>query len=277
MNKELELKLIRIDCGTQSRAEISQSVIDEYETAMIDGSIFPPVTVFHDGVDYYLADGFHRYFATKSLGNPTITVDLHTGTLRDARLHSFSVNSMHGQRRTNADKRKAVLAMLDDFEWSGWSNLEIARRCHVSATLVASLREETDNKDRKYVTPTGIVATKKVANVKPKAAEPVSKATPAAPSEDVEQPLDSIDPAMMDELVMENERLNERVALAAMDATEEEKQAAEVLIAELREEIKMLNIEVKSLRISRDQFQAENAQLKKQVAAQQRQLKKLEA
>jgi regulator of replication initiation timing len=82
---------------------------------------------------------------------------------------------------------------------------------------------------------------------------------------------------MMDELVMENERLNERVALAAMDATDEEKQAAEVLIAELREEIKMLNIEVKSLRISRDQFQAENAQLKKQVAAQQRQLKKLEA
>jgi hypothetical protein len=252
MNKELELKLIRIDCGTQSRAEISQSVIDEYETAMIDGSVFPPVTVFHDGVDYYLADGFHRYFATKSLGNPTITVDLHTGTLRDARLHSFS-------------------------EWSGWSNLEIARRCHVSATLVASLREETDNKDRKYVTPTGIVATKKVANVKPKAEEPASKATPAAPSEDVEQPLDSIDPAMMDELVMENERLNERVALAAMDATDEEKQAAEVLIAELREEIKMLNIEVKSLRISRDQFQAENAQLKKQVAAQQRQLKKLEA
>jgi FtsZ-binding cell division protein ZapB len=35
-----------------------------------------------------------------------------------------------------------------------------------------------------------------------------------------------------------------------------------------------LTIELKSVKISRDQFQSENAQLKKQIASYQRQLKK---
>jgi len=43
-------------------------------------------------------------------------------------------------RRTNADKRRTVLRLLDDAEWSQWSDNEIAKRCGVSRTIVVSLR-----------------------------------------------------------------------------------------------------------------------------------------
>ena len=43
-------------------------------------------------------------------------------------------------RRTNADKRAAVLLLLNDGEWALWSDSEVARRCGVSHPFVAALR-----------------------------------------------------------------------------------------------------------------------------------------
>ena len=65
MQKKLNLAVIRIDGGTQARAKIDDDVVQEYAAHMRDGDQFPPITVFHDGSDYWLGDGFHRYFATK--------------------------------------------------------------------------------------------------------------------------------------------------------------------------------------------------------------------
>jgi FtsZ-binding cell division protein ZapB len=78
------------------------------------------------------------------------------------------------------------------------------------------------------------------------------------------------------ELVAENQRLSDRLAVEAMEASEEEKQAAGETISELREQIRILEIENQSLKISRDTFQRENAELKKTVASLQRKLKKEE-
>lgn len=38
--------------------------------------------------------------------------------------------------------RKAVMTLLNDSEWSSWSNAEIARRCSVDDKTVARVREE---------------------------------------------------------------------------------------------------------------------------------------
>jgi FtsZ-binding cell division protein ZapB len=61
-----------------------------------------------------------------------------------------------------------------------------------------------------------------------------------------------------------------------MEASEEEKQAAGETISELREQIRILEIENQSLKISRDTFQRENSELKRTVASLQRKLKKEE-
>lgn len=43
-------------------------------------------------------------------------------------------------RRTNADKRRAVLRLIEDAEWVLWSDREISRRCGVSDRMVNGLR-----------------------------------------------------------------------------------------------------------------------------------------
>jgi hypothetical protein len=62
------------------------------------------------------------------------------GSKRDAILCAVGANADHGQRRTNADKRRAVQTMLQDPEWSGWSDRQIADQCAVSHNFVGSLR-----------------------------------------------------------------------------------------------------------------------------------------
>jgi TPP-dependent trihydroxycyclohexane-1,2-dione (THcHDO) dehydratase len=57
-----------------------------------------------------------------------------------------------------------------------------------------------------------------------------------------------------------------------MDATEEEKLAASALIADLRAQIKTLTEELRGVKISRDTYMNENAQMKRQLAMQRKQL-----
>jgi hypothetical protein len=47
---------------------------------------------------------------------------------------------------TNADKRRAVLTLLEDPEWREWSDSAIAQQCHVSRPLVAEMRAEQEAK-----------------------------------------------------------------------------------------------------------------------------------
>jgi hypothetical protein len=140
MSEKLPLRLIRTDGGTQPRAELNKAVIEEYTTEMSRGDEFPPVVVFHDGAEYWLADGFHRVNARKGTGYGDITVDIRQGTKRDAILHSLGANAIHGMRRTNEDKRRAVERMLRDREWRTWADREVARHCAVSPQTVGTVR-----------------------------------------------------------------------------------------------------------------------------------------
>lgn len=137
---QIAVSLIRLDGGTQPRATIHKDWIEEYAADMATGAAFPPVVVFFDGSDYWLADGYHRTGAAQALGLETIDADVRQGTQRDAILFSVSANSNHGQRRTNEDKRRAVLRLINDPEWSAWSDREIARRCGVDNKTVGALR-----------------------------------------------------------------------------------------------------------------------------------------
>lgn len=136
----LPLAAIRTDGGTQPRAFINDVMVAEYAEEMNTGSKFPPITVFFDGQEYWLADGFHRVSAAKSLAWLDLPADVHQGTQRDAVLFSVGVNAAHGLRRTNSDKRRAVERLLRDEEWSKWSNVEIAKRCSVDEKTVRNLR-----------------------------------------------------------------------------------------------------------------------------------------
>jgi len=249
----VNIKLIRIDGGTQSRQEIDQSLVEEYIRNLEAGDKFPPVVVFNDGVDTYLADGFHRYFAHLKNNKASIEADIRQGTLRDAVFYSLQANAQHGKRRTNADKEKSVQTMLDDFEWTDWTNTAIADHCAVSISFVGSVRKpETKEKQKE--------------NMKKHIEKKFQK-------EDTSEEV-SAAKVQIEELVSMNEELEDKLALARLPGSEKDAELSTTLIIELREENKMLALELKAVTISRDQFQKENAELKKQVAAQTKQIKK---
>ncbi len=139
---KLLLKKIRCDGGTQPRTTIYDKVVEEYAEAMREGAKFPPLTVFYDGTDNWLADGFHRMGAALNIGLDSIECDVHQGTLADAQWFSFSVNKAHGMRRTNDDKLRAVKAALKHSPDRG--DREIARHVGVTHPTVSKLREELE-------------------------------------------------------------------------------------------------------------------------------------
>jgi uncharacterized ParB-like nuclease family protein len=134
MTKQLLVDSIRIDGETQSRARISDETVAEYAEAMKAppgprpgpaqsassrlredataghaGQAWPPVTVFFDGTEYWLADGFHRLLAARRAGRKHIAADVKQGSREDAAWAACAANQTHGLRRTNADKRKCAL------------------------------------------------------------------------------------------------------------------------------------------------------------------------
>jgi hypothetical protein len=137
---KINLALIRIDGGTQSRVALNLDTVADYREALKAGTELPPVMVFNDGTDQWMADGFHRYFAYKEEGRVSMPAWIRPGTLREAILFSLGANHDHGLRRTNDDKRRAVKRMLEDAEWSLMSDRQIAEHCNVSHTFVSGVR-----------------------------------------------------------------------------------------------------------------------------------------
>jgi hypothetical protein len=274
MKKVLNLGALVLDQKLQSRTEINEDTVADYVDAVKRGDEFPPVLAYFDGVHYWLTDGYHRYHAHKKAEKVSILCTVVNGTFRDAVLHATGVNSKHGMRRTHADKRKAVMTLLDDFEWSDWSNSEIARQCGVSPTFVANLRDSGGPAEVKYKTSTGKVMTKAKAPGKTKEPELDEPAKPESDNFAAE----AYDPRdeLLEHLQKENDELTMNLALAHMGGTEEQQNEAREIINALRETVRVLEIELASVKQSRDTFQSENSELKKQVMMQQRQMKKMQ-
>ena len=140
---ELPINRIRLDGGTQPRAAINEEYVAQLMADLEADVKLPPVDVFHDGTDYWLADGFHRYHAHSRAGYGHIDAKVHQGTQADAQWFSFGANRAHdaaGLRRTNDDKRRAVLAALAHPKAEAMSNRLIAEHVGVSEATVRGYR-----------------------------------------------------------------------------------------------------------------------------------------
>jgi hypothetical protein len=130
------------DGGAQMRVEIKPEIVRDYADDMLDGAVFPPVILYHDGTDYWLADGYHRVEAARKIGIETIEADIREGRARDAILCGIGANAAHGLRRTQADKRRAIERLLTDPEWSRLADRKIAAFAKVDHKTVAKVRRE---------------------------------------------------------------------------------------------------------------------------------------
>lgn len=265
----LELSQIRIDGGTQSRVELNQETVAEYAQAFTAGAAFPAVVVFFDGASYWLADGFHRYFGARDAGEAAIDVEILKGTQRDAVLYSLKANATHGLKRTNADKRKAVETLLKDAEWAAWSDRKIAEVCGVAHSFVAATRKpEVAAKQQEN----------RIASAAKKTQQVESDSTPAAPAPKTVEPTPQAEP--QDTPDDDGPGADEMAANAAAEAADRaafnKLMDADDKLAEAVAEIKRLNAELAAVKVARDGYMNQTAELIRTIKSLQRRLDRAE-
>jgi len=251
-----------------------------------------PVTLYEGMV----IDGWHRYSAAESLGMECPTVDLADIDPRDfvlaqnkARRHITqaqlglavtAVYAWHPAHRIQKEERSACALPKTNAELAdiaGVSERTIQQAKAVQKSAVAEVLQAVKS---------GQIGAEKAAAIAKLPADQQGealnkpapkKAKPAQPTNTAPDNSDQLAEAQnaITDLAAENERLTDRLAVEAMDASEEEKTAAAEIIADLRHQVMTLTAELDAMRISRDTFQAENSELMKQVQRNQRELKKL--
>lgn len=195
----IELDQIRMDGGTQARAGLDNATLAEYAESWRllsnrqNGFLeMPLIIVYHDGKSYWLADGFHRVVAyrqfldggSSSASPRAIRAEVRMGTKRDAVLYACGANATHGLKRTQADKRRAIVTLLEDDEWRQWSDSEIARRVNVDHKTVAAVRADLypgNSQDSRTVERGGTTYQQKPPAQKPN----ISEVAPTAGSSEV--------------------------------------------------------------------------------------------
>ena len=282
--KKLNLLNIRTDGGTQPRIQLDQDLVKEYAEVMREGVVFPPVEVFHDGSAYWLVDGFHRYFGYKANGLTSIEAIVHTGTLREAQFYAWKANNKHGNRLKAEDIRAILRIMLVDEQYSKWSNNHIAKELNISNMTVGRVRVAMQEEAKTpaqttvtYVDKHGNTTTMKT-DKKKKATTPTTKpdVTTANPEvKELEQKVKEL-ATTVNTLAEENTVMRDKIAVGQWDASEIEKIDAEETIKNLREQIRVLEIDNKSMRESRDIYQNENAEMMRTIKLLKAKLKKYE-
>lgn len=256
----LSIELIKFNAETQARAMISESTITDYAEKLKEGVKFPPIKVFFDGENFFLADGFHRLLAHKQAGLTEINEEVEAGTERQAKLFSLSANAAHGMQRTSADKRKAVSIMLADEEWKLWSDNQIAKSCAVSNHLVASLRQNSGEEqpvERKFTDKNGKENTINTSKIGKKSVK-----------EEVTSALDEANATILD---LSKELIEAQIKLKSDSNLE----SNDELIA-LKAEINVLTVTNSALQSQLNQLMTENAIMQAQISKQREYIKKLQ-
>lgn len=75
------------------RAELHKDTIYDYAVAMRGMDSFPEMSVFWDGTNYLLADGYMRYHAARLIGLKQFRCMVYEGTESDALSYAVQINS----------------------------------------------------------------------------------------------------------------------------------------------------------------------------------------
>lgn len=143
--RQVPLDQITLDERLQPREMLSQTLVDEYTERLADGDEFPPVDVIEDGALLLLVDGWHRLAAHRQLARETIAAKVSPGGFERAILVSSGANAEHGLRRSNSDKRRAVIRLLTTESLAQLSDSALARAAKVSVRYVGMVRTTLEN------------------------------------------------------------------------------------------------------------------------------------
>lgn len=267
--KTIELKKIRLDGGTQPRKKIDDDHVSRLTEVLLNGGKMKedPV-VFFDGKDHWLADGFHRYHANKRAGYTEITCTVMLGTKREAWIFSRGANYDHGMPRTSEEIRESVISCFHDVELSELSDRGIADICKCSPMTVGRVRKALELERPDNVT----TKTGKKMNVSNHRTKALPEPTPEPEHDDRLSELVTEHQHALDEV----NKLRDRLAINALPDAEDAKAEIEETIDTLRSQVSTLELELRAVTQSRNDYQQKNSDLIKQVTYWKRRAEKAE-
>jgi hypothetical protein len=255
MTERIKLAKIRLDGGTQPRKEIDEPLVQHYTEVLLEGKDkFPPIDLWFDGKSYWPSDGFHRFHAHKRAGFTDIEAEVNQGTKRDAFLACLKANGKHGKPRTPEERRYVVQMALEDIELGEKTDVEIAAICDVSSMTVGRVRKALGLEKSARVDKNG----RKV---------DVSKSgRPIAPEPEYTEE-DKFHEMAIEHTAMaeENAKLKDMLAVKSLPVSEKARAEVQQTIEELREQVKDLEFQLRTMTQSRNEFQSKNAEMIKQM------------
>ena len=173
------------------------------------------------------------------------------------------------------------MTLLDDLEWSEWSDVAIAKHCNVSSMTVGRVRKSLniEQTDKKFINRHGGESVMKTVDIgkKPELVKNNPElSTPESVPDVEDEHLQELANTNI-ELAEEVTALKDRLAVKALDATDEEKGQYIETVAELRATIKAQEAEIAALKSSRDQLLTKNTDMLKQLAYWKKQAEKAAA
>jgi hypothetical protein len=254
---KVQLQKIRLDGGTQPRKEIDEPMVQHYTEILLEGKDkFPPIDLWFDGKSYWPSDGFHRFHAHKRAGFTEIEANINQGTKRDAFLACLKANGKHGKPRSPDERRYVVQLALEDIELGEKTDTEIAIICDVSSMTVGRVRKALGLEKATRVDKNG-----RKMDVS-KAGRPV--APPPEPEYTEEDKLQEM-AIEHTALAEENAKLKDMLAVKSLPVSEKAREEVKQTIEELREQVKDLEFQLRTMTQSRNEFQSKNAEMIKQV------------
>lgn len=246
--------------------------------------------MLHEGM---VLDGWHRYQACLQIGAKPQKFDFAAG--KDPVAFVLSQN-LHRRHLTPSQRAAAIVACSDYGQHGGARSRgkvascpqvdakppkvdDLAKAAQVAPRLI---------KDAAVAKRAGLLDEVKDGTISAtKAAEIARGKTPGQESaKEPKRQLISVEPVLtasdaeaelrdtVRELAEENDQLRDRLAVEAMDASEEEKTVAAETIRELRAQVQTLEAELRAVKASRDGLMRTDAEQKKQIAYWRKQAEK---
>lgn len=277
---KLDINSILVDEKFQNRVGLNKATVADYQLAVEQGATLPPIDVYTIDGQFYVVDGFHRLEAQKKIGCTTVDAIIREGNKDDAHHAAIIANQTHGLPRTPEDKRMAVLRAINDSVYGQKSDNEIARLLGVSQPFVSKIRAaKTPDRPLHKFTRRSLkkqeLNNPEVITLLPQASELGLSVAPKPKDPRTHPELDQDHEKEMAQeaikfLIEENDKLRFELAVGLSDDPD----FAKNHITELENELRTTKRELDTVTNSRNFYMAENAQLKRQIAYHQRQLKK---
>ena len=271
---------------------MSAEEFESLKDSILEVGVLNPIVI----LDGMVLDGWHRYTAASEVGMDCPSVEL-----GDVDPQDFVMAQNKARRHITIPQLIAAASKVYQWRPNGGNQSALSAECISSKALAekvgAGVRSvEQFRKVERDAAPEVKAAIQRGEIGLPKAAaiaklpqaeqaaainKPLPKPAPSQPNPEPEAPPDytelDADKDAISVLSEENDRLNDRLAIAAFEATDEERNAAHETLIALRAENKTLIASLRAVTLSRDALMSEVAQLKKQCQMQRRELEKAKA